>query len=251
GEVGHAVAWESLNEAQKQFQPIKMALHAAMIHRMDIEIGRVLEQLKAMRALENTAIFFLSDNGASAEEIIRGDRHDPAAPPGSAKTLLSIGPAWAGAANTPFRLHKSWVHEGGISSPLIAHWPNGIADRGKLRHNTCHFVDVLPTLIDLARGDPAARNTSGAPPLAGKSIAPVFSKDGSVKHEFIYFNHANNRAIRVGDMKLVAAGASGPWELYDLRTDRAESKNLASSQPGKASELAALWKQRDDEFVRQ
>jgi arylsulfatase len=134
-ELGHAVPWESLTPGQKTFQAAKMAIHAAMIHRMDIEIGRVLEQLKAMNALENTLVMFVSDNGASPEQILRGDGNDPSAPMGSAKSYLGLGAGWSSAANTPFRLHKSWTHEGGITTPLIAHWPAGIQARGELRHD--------------------------------------------------------------------------------------------------------------------
>ena len=103
-----------------------MAIHAAMVDRMDREIGRVLDQLRAMGAFENTLIFFLSDNGASAEIMVRDDGHDPAAAPGSAASHLCLGPGWSTVANTPFRRHKTWVHEGGIATPLIVHWPKGI-----------------------------------------------------------------------------------------------------------------------------
>ncbi len=240
--------WASLTDEQKSFQRTKMAIHAAMISRMDREIGRVLDQLRAMKALNDTVIVFLSDNGASSEQLIRADGHDAGAAPGSAKSHLCLGPGWASAANAPFRLHKSWVHEGGISSPMIVHWPRGIGDRGKLRHNPCHFVDIVPTLVDLAGGQPAV--APGAPPLAGRSMAPAFKRDGAVPHEFLYFNHSNNRAVRMGDWKLVAAGAKGPWELYDMRTDRAEGQNLAASEPERVKEMAALWQSKDEEFVR-
>jgi arylsulfatase len=195
-------------------------------------------------------ILFLSDNGASSEQLIRADGHDASAFPGSARSHLCLGPGWASAANTPSRLHKSWVHEGGISSPLIVHWPAGIAKGGQLRRDPCHFVDILPTLVDLAGGNAGRQLPSGAPPIAGRSIAPAFGKEGSVEREFLYFNHSNNRALRKGDWKIVAAGASGPWELYDLRTDRAEGKNLAGAQPARVSRMAELWAQRDEEFVR-
>jgi len=244
------VPWSSLTPEQRSFQRTKMSIHAAMISRMDREIGRVLDQLKAMNAFEDTVIVFISDNGASSEQLIRADGHDASAPPGSMRSHLCLGPGWASAANAPFRLHKSWVHEGGISSPWIVHWPAGLKDKNKLRHNPCHFVDLAPTLVDLGGGSPGTRNAPGAPPFAGKSIRPAFGKDGSVPHDFIYFNHSNNRAIRVGDWKVVAAGADGPWELYDLKTDRCESKNLASAQPDRAQKLAALWKQQDDDYVK-
>jgi arylsulfatase len=250
GEVHSAVSWSSLNREQREFQRTKMAIHAAMITRMDREIGRVVEQLKRMGAYEDTLILFLSDNGASAEIMIRGDGHDRAAAPGSGRTHLCLGPGWSSAANAPFRLHKSWVHEGGIASPWIAHWPRGIADKGKLRHNPCHFVDVVPTMIELGGGNPSSAMPPEAPPLAGKSIAPAFQKDGTVQRELIYFNHNNNRALRQGDWKIVAAGAQGPWELYNLSRDRCEQKNLVQSEPARAEAMAALWKNTDEEFVR-
>jgi arylsulfatase A-like enzyme len=248
GEIGRAVPWNSLSREQKGFQPIKMALHAAMIDRMDREIGRVVAQLRAMKALDNTVIFFLSDNGASAEQIIRGDLHDRTAPPGSARTFLSIGPAWAGLANTPFRLHKSWVHEGGISTPLIVHWPRGIHAQGELRQNPGHVIDLAPTILELAGGKwPTVINGETVPQPPGKSLVPVFSKDDTVKHDSLWWYHEGNRAIRVGNWKLVA-DHKNPWELYDLATDRCESKNLAKEKPEKAKELDLAWTKQMDEF---
>jgi arylsulfatase len=249
GEVGRAIPWNDLTAEQKEFQPIKMAIHAAMIHRMDLEIGRVLAQLKAMGAFDNTVIFFLSDNGASAEQIIRGDRHDRTAPPGSAKTYLSIGPGWSSAANTPFRLHKSWVHEGGITTPLIVHWPRGIPSRGELRCNPGHVIDLAPTILELAGGQwPKTFAGLEVPPLPGKSLVPAFTKDGSVTHDYFWWYHDGNRAVRVGAWKLVADHLK-PWELYDLRTDRSETHNLAAQQPGKVKELERVWTRSMEEFA--
>ena len=251
GEAGRAVPWADLNDKQKVFQATKMAIHAAMIDRMDREIGRVVEQVKAMGAYENTVIVFVSDNGASAEQIIRGDRHNPAAAPGSWRSYLCLGPGWSTAANTPFRLHKSWVHEGGIASPLIVHWSAGIRTGGGLRRNPGHFVDLLPTIVELAGGKVSDTwKGKPVPPLAGRSLAPALAKDESVPHEYIYFHHSGNRAIRVGDWKLVSAGRKGPWELYDLRTDRCESKDLAARHPDKARDLAALWERCEKRFRR-
>jgi arylsulfatase len=150
GEVCHAVPWATLNDEQKKFQALKMQIHAAMIDRMDREIGRVLEQVRAMGAEENTVVMFVSDNGASAEQMIRGTMHNPALRPGAVGTYLCLGPGWSSACNSPLRLHKSWVHEGGISSPLIIHWPAGLKTRGELRHNPGHFTDLLPTMLELA-----------------------------------------------------------------------------------------------------
>jgi arylsulfatase A-like enzyme len=250
GEVTRAVAWQTLTPEQKRFQRTKMAIHAAMITRMDLEIGKVLSQVQAMGAERDTVVVFLSDNGASSEQLIRGDGHDAAAPPGSARSFLGLGPGWSTCSNTPLRLHKSWVNEGGIASPLIVHWPNGIEDRNKLRHEPCHFVDILPTLVDLAGGDPAQHLPSGGPRLAGRSLRPAFRRDGAAPHDFLYFNHNNNRAIRAGDWKLIATGQTGPWELYDLGKDRCESMNLAAAHPDLVQKLAAMWREHDEAFVR-
>ncbi len=241
GEAGRAVAWSELTGEQKKLQAAKMAIHAAMIDRMDREIGRVLEQVKAMGAWEDTAVFFLSDNGASAEQIIRGDLHDPAAPPGSAKSYLCLGPGWSTAANTPFRLHKHWNHEGGISTPLIVHWPRGISARGELRRDMGHVVDFVPTILELAGGKRSAEwNGAAAPPLPGKSLVPAFAKDGAVSRECLYFHHAANRGLRAGSWKIVSAGKEA-WELYDLSADRCEKVDLAAKDPGRVRELSALW----------
>ncbi len=250
GEVTRAVPWSTLTAEQKSFQRTKMAIHAAMITRMDLEIGKVLGQVRAMGAERDTVVVFVSDNGASSEQLIRGDGHDAKAPAGSAGSFLGLGPGWSSASNTPLRLHKSWVNEGGIATPMIVHWPNGIKDQNQLRHDPCHFVDLLPTMVDLAGGAPQPAPPPGAPPLAGQSLAPALQKDGGSPHDFIYFNHNNNRAIRVGDWKLIATGDKGPWELYDLSTDRCELKDLAAAQPERARKLAALWKEKDDGFIR-
>ncbi len=131
GEVNRPLPWSELTDEQRRFQATKMAIHAAMVDRMDQEIGRVIAQLKAMGAFDNTLILFASDNGASAEIMVRDGGHDPAAAPGSAATYLCLGPGFSSACNTPLRRHKTWVHEGGISTPLIVHWPAGIAARGR------------------------------------------------------------------------------------------------------------------------
>jgi arylsulfatase A-like enzyme len=248
GEVNRPLPWSELNEVQRQFQATKMAIHAAMVDRMDGEIGRVIAQLKQMGAFENTLIVFASDNGASAEIMVRGDGHDPQAPPGSAATYLCLGPGWSSAANTPLRRHKTWVHEGGINTPFIAHWPKGIRVRGELRHNPTHLIDVVPTALDLAGlSHPKTWKDQPVPTPPGRSLVPAFVKDNTVTHDALWWLHEDNRAIRVGDWKLVAAKGD-PWELYDLSRDRGESQNLAAKYPDKARELEKLWTTRWEEF---
>lgn len=245
-EVNRPVPWSSLTPAQREFQTAKMAIHAAMVDRMDREIGRVLEQLRAMGQLDHTLVLFLSDNGGSAEMMVRGDGHDPHAAPGSAATYLSLGPGWSSVANTPFRRHKTWVHEGGISTPLVVHWPAGIKARGELRHTPGHVIDIVPTILELAQGKPpASRDTATAPAHPGRSLVPAFAKDNSLHRDTLWFLHEGNRALRVGDWKLVAA-ANQPWELYHLATDRAETRDLASKNPEKVRDLANTWTRLTD-----
>jgi arylsulfatase len=249
-EVNRPIPWAELNDAQRRFQATKMAIHAAMVDRMDQEIGRVLAQLKAMGAFENTLILFASDNGASAEMMVRGDGHDPAAPMGSAKSFLCLGPGWSSSSNTPLRRHKTWVHEGGISTPLIAHWPAGIAARGELRHTPAHLIDIMPTVLELAGvRKPATINNQPVPPAPGRSLASALARDTTVAHDFLWWEHEGNRAIRAGDWKLVTL-AKGNWELYDLSRDRGEQNNLASARPDKVRELETMWNQQLEATIK-
>jgi len=241
GEINRPLPWLELTDEQRRFQATKMAIHAAMVDRMDREIGRVINQLKAMGAYENTLIFFASDNGASAEIMVRNGGHDPQAAPGSAATYLGLGPGFSSACNTPFRRHKTWVHEGGASTPLVVHWPAGIQDRGSFRQTPAHMIDIVPTILDvLDIKKPTTWEGEKIPAAPGQSLVPAFKKDVTVDREFLWWLHEGNRAIRVGDWKLVAAKGD-PWELYDLRNDRAESNNLTKKHPEKAKELEALW----------
>lgn len=249
GEVNRPLPWDELTEEQRRFQAAKMAVHAAMVDRMDQEIGRILGQLKTMGAFANTLIFFASDNGASAEIMVRNGGHDPSAPMGSAASYLCLGPGFSSACNTPHRRHKTWVHEGGISTPLVVHWPAGIAARGELRHSPAHVVDIVPTVLDLLGiQKPSDWNGEPIPKAPGKSLAPAFAKDENIKRDSIWWLHEGNRAIRVGDWKLVAAKGDA-WSLHDLRTDRAEQHDLATQMPEKVQELSALWQKQTDDFT--
>ncbi|MEY2600429.1 MAG: hypothetical protein RLZZ142_2688 [Verrucomicrobiota bacterium] len=251
GEVDRPLPWAQLTPEQRSFQARKMAIHAAMVDRMDREIGRILDQIRAMKAFERTLIFFLSDNGASAEMMERGDGHDPSASPGAAATFLSIGPGWSSLANTPLRRHKTWVHEGGISTPLVAHWPEGIPVHGELRHAPSHIIDLVPTILDAAGiQPPVPPQQKRVPASPGKSLLPFFQPQPSslASHGSLWWLHEKNRALRVGDWKIVAAGEAAPWELYDLRKDRSELINLASREPQRLQEMVALWEAQTREF---
>ena len=251
GETRHAVPWESLTSEQKEFQATKEAIHAAMIDRLDQEVGRVLAQLKAMNAFEDTLILFLSDNGASAEIMVRGLGHDKAAPMGAAASYLCLGPGGSTVSNTPFRRHKIWVHEGGISTPFIAHWPQGILAKGELRHTPGHVIDVVPTLLALA-GEAKPTMPENAPPFPGRSLVPAFAKDETISRDFLFWHHSGNRALREGDWKIVSAADNhDAWELYDLTADRAESNNLAAKEPERVKVMAERWEKLEKEYVAQ
>ena len=244
GEINHPLPWNTLNEEQQRFQATKMAIHAAMVDRMDREIGRIIAQLKLMGEFENTLILFASDNGASAEMMVRDGGHDPTAPMGSAATYLCLGPGFSSASNTPFRRHKTWVHEGGISTPLIVHWPKGIQTPGQLRHAPCHMIDIVPTILTaLGIARPAEWDGKPLPPLPGRNLLPAFAADVSIERDCLWWLHEGHRAIRVDDWKLVAA-KNEPWELYNLQTDRAESSNLAAKDPSRVEDMTARWEQQ-------
>jgi arylsulfatase A-like enzyme len=247
-EVWNETPWKDLSADKRSFQARKMEIHAAMVTCMDRQIGRVLDQLHAMNADDNTLVLFFSDNGASAEIAMRGDRHDPNAPQGSAATFLSLGPGWSNAANTPFRRHKIWVHEGGIATPLIARWPAGISTNGQLRHAVGHVIDLAPTMLKLAGGTwPKESHGRKLPAPPGRDLAPTFAQDTAIERDCLWWLHENNRAIRQGDWKLVAAH-NEQWQLYDLAKDRAENNDLAKNYPDKAKELSNLWQQKVSEF---
>lgn len=241
GEVNRPLPWDALSDEQKKFQATKMAIHAAMIDCMDQQIGRVLDQLQAMKQLDNTVIFFLSDNGASAEIMVRGDGHDSAAPMGSWASHLCLGPGWSTTSNTPFRYHKTWTHEGGTATPLIVHWSDGIEARGEIRHQAGHVIDIWPTIIELAGAkDP----DSDGPQRPGNSLAQAFNAANKLDRT-IWWSHEGNRALRQGDWKISAAGADSEWELYRVDRDRTETEDLAEKYPEKVEELSQAWNELD------
>ena len=243
----------------KEWQARRMEVYAAQIDRMDQGIGRIVAVLEETGRLDNTLILFLADNGGCAEELgsksralcfpgeTRDGRHvqtgnDPKVMPGPEDTYQSYGLPWANASNTPFRLYKHWVHEGGISTPLIAHWPARIKDRGAFRHDPTHLIDIMATCVETAAAHyPQEHAGQTIQAMEGLSLLPTFA-GSPLPERTLYWEHEGNRAIRTGKWKLAAKARRGPWELYDMEKDRSETKDLASAYPKRVKRMAAQWK---------
>ena len=227
-------------EEQDRFDHL-MAVYAATVHRMDQAIGDLVSGLKERGVLENTLILFMSDNGGNAEAGPNG-RSD--GDPTKAASNWFCGESWAFLQNTPFRKYKHYNHEGGISSPLIAHWPAGIDAKNELRHTPSHLIDIMATCVDVGGASyPKENNGHAITPMEGMSLKPllVSPSESLPVSRSLFWEHEGNAAVRLGDMKLVRTGRNGPWELYDLKTDRTEQHDLAASQPEKVTELATEW----------
>jgi arylsulfatase len=248
--------WDA--QPDKAWEARCMEVYAAQVNEMDTAIGRIVASLKETGKLDNTLILFLSDNGGCAEKMGRRPTTKPAHPtetrdgrpirdgvgtmPGPDDTFMAYGRNWANVSNTPFRLYKHWVHEGGISTPLIAHWPAQIKRAGELEPQPGHLIDLLPTFMDVSGADyPARINNHDATPLPGVSLVAAFSGKPLNRTTPLFWEHEGNRAIRIGEWKLVAKGTDGPWELYDMTTDRSELHNLAAEQPDRVKELSEKW----------
>tara|TARA_Y100001934_G_scaffold79722_1_gene99108 strand:- start:818 stop:2500 length:1683 start_codon:yes stop_codon:yes gene_type:complete len=265
--------WSKVKD--KEWESACMEVYAAMVDQMDQGIGRIVEAIKIRGDLNNTLIFYLQDNGGCAENGGRGDKPFPrpkkptfkpipddvihyfnSTPkqtrdgypvrrgrvmPGPEDTYIGYGRNWANVSNTPFREYKHWVHEGGVATPLVVHWPDGIAVKNKLRKEPSHLIDLMATCIDVS-GATYPREFRGKTikPLEGKSLVKIFKED-AIDRQAIYWEHEGNRAIRVGDWKLVAKGRNGKWELYNLKNDRVEMNDLSKKHSEKTKKLQAMW----------
>ncbi|QDV35242.1 arylsulfatase [Tautonia plasticadhaerens] len=236
-----AKPWDEMPEDARADLAYRQAVYAAQVDRIDQSVGRLVSALGDSGVLEDTLILFLSDNGCSAEGGPGGfSRGIEGAPIGTGSSYASVGLEWANASDTPFRKFKISVHEGGIASPLIAHWPAGIARTGEIDHQPGHVIDLMPTCLDLAGAEyPAERSGLPTIPLEGRSLAPAFS-GAPIDREALFWEHQGNRAVRVGDWKLVASKGQ-PWELYDLEADRTELVDLAAERPDTVAELSGRW----------
>jgi arylsulfatase A-like enzyme len=234
-------AWDTLTEAEKDRFDHMMAIYAAMIETMDESVGTLVAGLEQRGELDNTLILFLSDNGGNAESGPSGRYEGDN--PGDAHSNVFLGQNWATLANTPFRKWKHYVHEGGIATPLIAHWPQGIAasQRGTLNHQPGHLVDIMPTLVELCGAKyPQTLGGQAIEPQEGVSLAPALAGQPLTREQPLFFNHEDNRAVREGRWKLVAL-AGQPWELYDMTADRTEVKNLAAEHPDRVAAMAVKY----------
>ncbi len=237
-----AYDWDELDDGTRAVMARKMAIYAAQVDRMDQGVGRVVDALKNKGVFENTLILFLSDNGACHEGGPLGfdAREGQGGKPGTVDSYLSYGISWSNASNTPFRRHKHWVHEGGISTPLIAHWPGHIAEN-RLNHQVGHVMDIMPTFCDVAEAEyPSHFNENTIIPVEGKSLTPVLEGKERTPHDILHWAHCGNHAIRNGKWKLVME-KEGPWELYDMQKDRTELNDLAPRMPEKVNELRTLF----------
>lgn len=278
-------AWSGKVE-DRAWEIANMEVYAAMVTLMDEGIGRIVSSLEAKGQLDNTLILFLQDNGACAEELdwVKRDTAEiaaePMAPgaiqtqmvpevtrdgkrvklmkdimPGPPESYTAYGLNWANASNTPFREYKHWVHEGGIATPLIAHWPAGISTRGGFRTEPSHLIDIMATCVDISDADyPEMFNGQAIRPMEGASLVPVFAGEG-LEREAIYWEHEGNRAVRMGKWKLIAKAVKQRpfvwdkineldlehWELFDMEADRTEMNDLSAEHPELVRQMSEMW----------
>ncbi len=256
-----APAWQDAPD--HDWEDLRMAIYAAQIDRMDQGVGKVVEKLRALGQLDNTLILFLSDNGGCAEFLAedgagvqRYAYHTADGTPirvgniremqpGGADTFMSYDLPWANASNAPFRLYKHWVHEGGISTPLIIHWPDGIRDGGRIEHAPCHLIDIMATCLDVSGvAYPTEYNGHPIQPYEGESLKPMLDGQAWSRERPIFWEHEGNRAVRFGEWKVVNKHP-GVWELYNMDEDRTELHDLA----GKNHDRLRSFVQQYDEWA--
>ncbi len=254
--------WSSLTPQQRTFLSSAMRTHAAMVDRLDQSLGAMIDALRSTGQLDNTLIFFLSDNGASAEIYLQPGEDRPAQTrsgsavvycggqascpydqPGGETTWSYLGPSWANAANTPFRYWKESSFRGGNSAPFVVHWPAGLrTTAGAITEQPGHVMDILPTILESA-GVPYPDHFKGnaLTPLDGTSLLPILRGAVRTPHGELFFEHEGGAALIQGNYKIVRVGATSPWELYDLSVDRTETKDLAASDPTRVHAMSASW----------
>lgn len=271
----------------REWETANMEVYAAMVDFMDQGIGKIVQTLKSKGDFENTLIFFLQDNGACAEELewiaprtelalseqvpmpadelqtmmipIKTREGKPVklmrnVMPGPPESYTAYGRPWANASNTPFREYKHWVHEGGISTPLIVHWPVGLKHQNEFRKQPAHLIDIMATCVDVAEASyPATHKDQTIIPMEGLSLVPAFDNK-ELGRKALFWEHEGNRAVRMGKWKLVSRADDNSfiwdetaeldlsnWELYDMDKDRTELHDLSGDQPELVIEMAGMW----------
>lgn len=258
--ASYELNWES--NPHKEWDARAMTVHAAMVDRMDQGIGRIINELKRTGELDNTLIFFLSDNGASPEPANTfdpgfdrpGETRDgrkiiypknKEVLPGPQTVYGAIGKEWASVSNTPFRYWKRESYEGGVRTPLIAFWPKGIqAQKNSISNQVGHVMDFMATFTEIAAAKyPAKYEGRNITPMQGVSLLPALKDRKNNGHDILFNQHASGRSVRAGDWKLVSLKPDVPWELYNLRSDATEQRNIASMYPEKVRYLDKLWQE--------
>ncbi|MGM9787248.1 MAG: arylsulfatase [Candidatus Cryptobacteroides sp.] len=237
--------WESLTEEEKKTESRKMTVYAAMIDRMDRNIGRVMDKLKEQGKFDNTLIIFVSDNGASNEVVELPDSYGEI---GSMTNWTSLGVDWANVANTPLRYFKNYSYEGGISAPMVICWPDGLVNPGRVSGYLGHFIDFMPTFVELA-GVPFPEEYGGRRilPCEGESFMSVIRDEDKERSGALFWEWRNGQAARDGRWKIVREGKDCPWELYDIQSDPSETNDIAADYPEQVERLAEMfrtWKKR-------
>ena len=226
--------WDELTPQQRDRRIEQMEVYAAMVERMDENIGRLIDTLRQQDRLDNTLILFLSDNGACAETPTKRVKNYSAdVPVGGVESYESYGQGWACVGNTPLRKYKQDSFEGGICTAMVAHWPDGIRSPGRINREPVHLIDIMPTIAAISGANSPAN-------IPGVSIVPTFENKPLSRDKDLFWQFGSGQAIRRGDMKLVTQKQK-PWELYDLASDRSETRNLASQHPELVQELAKSW----------
>ncbi|MCG8307316.1 MAG: arylsulfatase [Cytophagales bacterium] len=272
--------WE--HTKHKEWEIRNMEVYAAMVDCMDRGIGKLVDELKKQGCFENTVIMYLQDNGGCAEGYGRNVpkkpystdlkpmasdelqtriwppmqtrdgrpvKHGPGVMAGAEDTFIAYGKGWANVSNTPFREYKHFVHEGGIATPFIVSWPDGIREKlnGNLIEEPAHLVDVMSTCVDISgTAFPEKERDNEILPMEGISLSPFFKGKKTSRNDAIYFEHHLNSAVREGNWKLVRKGNTktgeySPWELYNMKKDRTEMNNLAEKYPKRVNALSVKW----------
>ncbi len=227
-----------MSNEDRQWEADRMEVFAAMVEVLDQNVGRLVGFLKNKGIFDNTLILFCSDNGACPFERTRGRYLDP----WNSKSYWTYDASWAHAGNTPFRLYKQNQHEGGISSPLIVHWPAGLrTEPGAITSQPAHLIDFMATFLELTNASyPTQLGSRRIDPLQGQSLLPIFHAKKRQPHETLYFHFGTDRALRQGPWKLVSAKL-GKWELYNLDQDRTELNDLSLQEPERVVSMVAEW----------